>query len=145
MTTNAGSEVSTSISGFSESKEEKSKEKTEKALFAFLRPEFINRIDEIITFRHLDKSDFVKIAAIMMNLLKDHIAEKGIRLTYSDEVLEYISEKSYSEKFGARNMRRFVERNVEDGIANTIIDNYGKQIIGIHFSMLNGSIKIDTM
>ena len=145
MTTNAGSEVSTSISGFSESKEEKSKEKTEKALFAFLRPEFINRIDEIITFRHLNKGDFVKIADIMMNMLKTHIAEKGIRLSYSAEVLDHIAEKSYSEKFGARNMRRFVERNVEDGIANVIIDNYGKQIIGIHLSLADDNIKIDTI
>ncbi len=145
MTTNAGSEVSTSISGFSESKEEKAKEKTEKALFAFLRPEFINRIDEIITFRHLDRGDFVRIAEIMMNMLKTHIAEKGIRLSYSADVLNYIAEKSYSEKFGARNMRRFVERNVEDGIANTIIDNYGKQIIGIHLSLVDGNIKIDTI
>ena len=143
MTTNAGSEVSTSISGFSESKESKAKEKTEKALFAFLRPEFINRIDEIITFRHLDKGDFVKIADIMMNMLKSHISEKGIKLSYSKDVLNHIADNSYSEKFGARNMRRFVERNIEDGIANTIIDNYGKQIIGMHLSLVDNNIKID--
>ena len=145
MTTNAGSEVSTSISGFAESKEEKSKEKTEKALFAFLRPEFINRIDEIITFRHLDKNDFVKIAELMMNKLKDHLSEKGTRLSYSSEVLEFIAENSYSEKFGARNMRRFVERNVEDKIANEVIENYGKSIVGIHLSIVNKKIKINTI
>ena len=143
MTTNAGSEVSTSISGFSESKEEKSKEKTEKALFNFLRPEFINRIDEIITFNHLTKNDFVKIAEIMLNKLRDFLIEKGIRLTYSEEVLGFIAEKSYSEKFGARNMRRFVESNVEDKIANIVIDNYGKTIVGLHLSLNGQEIKVD--
>ena len=143
MTTNAGSDVSTSISGFSENKETKAKEKTEKALFAFLRPEFINRIDEIITFRHLDKNDFIKIAELMITKLKDFLSDKGTKLTYSDEVLGYIAEKSYSDKFGARNMRRFVERNVEDKIANVVIDNYGRTIIGMHLSLDSDEIKID--
>jgi len=143
MTTNAGSDVSTSISGFSENKETKAKEKTEKALFAFLRPEFINRIDEIITFRHLGKNDFIKIAELMITKLKDFLSDKGTKLTYSDEVLGYIAEKSYSDKFGARNMRRFVERNVEDKIANVVIDNYGRTIIGMHLSLDSDEIKID--
>ncbi len=145
MTTNAGSEVSTSISGFSESKEERSKEKTEKALFAFLRPEFINRIDEIITFRHLGKDDFSKIAELMINRLRDFLEEKGTRLTYDRDVLSYIADRSYSEKFGARNMRRFVERNVEDKIANIVIDNYGKDLIGMHLSVSNGEINIQAI
>ena len=145
MTTNAGSDVSTSISGFSENKATKAKEKTEKALFAFLRPEFINRIDEIITFRHLDKNDFTKIANLMLTKLKDFLFEKGTRLTYSDDVLDYIAEKSYSEKFGARNMRRFVERNVEDKIANIVIDSYGKTIIGLHITVVDDDIKIDAI
>jgi len=145
MTTNAGSEVSTSISGFADSKEEKSREKTEKALFAFLRPEFINRIDEIITFRHLDKNDFVKIADLMLKKLKDHMADKEIRLTYDGAVLDFIAEKSYSEKFGARNMRRFIEREVEDKIANIIIDNYEKQLIGMHLSVSGDEIKVDSL
>ncbi len=145
MTTNAGSEVSTSISGFAESKEEKAKEKTEKALFNFLRPEFINRIDEIITFRHLAKADFVRIADLMLGRLRDHMAEKGTRLTYSGDVLELIAERSYSDKFGARNMRRYIERNVEDKIANIIIDNYGTKIIGIHISVNDGEIAINSI
>ena len=143
MTTNAGSEESTSISGFAESKEVKSKEKTEKALFNFLRPEFINRIDEIITFNHLTKNDFVKIAELMLNRLREFLAEKGTKLTYSNEVLDFIAEKSYSEKFGARNMRRFVESNVEDKIANIVIDNYGKTIVGLHLSLKDEEIKVD--
>lgn len=145
MTTNAGSEVSTSISGFAESREAQSKEKTEKALFAFLRPEFINRIDEIITFRHLDKRDFVSIAALMLSKLRDYLIEKGTKLIYEDDVLEYIAEKSYSEKFGARNMRRFVERNVEDAIANLVIDNYGKPVVGISLSIKDDKIAVDSI
>ena len=145
MTTNAGSEVSTSISGFAESKETKAKEKTEKALFAFLRPEFINRIDEIITFRHLDKNDFVEIASLMLGKLKDFLSEKGTKLIYKEDVLNFVAEKSYSEKFGARNMRRFIERNIEDGIANLLIDNYGKSIVGISLSVNNGEISINSI
>ncbi len=145
MTTNAGSEVSTSISGFAESKEEKTREKTEKALFAFLRPEFINRIDEIITFRHLDKNDFVKIADLMLTKLKEHMADKEIRLTYDGAVLSFIADKSYSEKFGARNMRRFIEREIEDKIANIVIDSFGNNIIGMHLSVDGDTIKIDAI
>ncbi len=145
LTTNAGSANSTAISGFSEEKELRSKEKTEKALSEFLRPEFINRIDEIITFRHLDKNDFVKIAALMINKLADYMNEKGTKMTYSDDVLEYVAEKSYSEKFGARNMRRFVERNVEDKVAALIIDNYGTKLLGIHLTVKNDEIHISSI
>ena len=145
MTTNAGSANSTAISGFSEEKELRAKEKTEKALSEFLRPEFINRIDEIITFRHLDKNDFVKIAALMINKLADYMNEKGTKITYSDDVLEYVAEKSFSEKFGARNMRRFVERHIEDKIAALIIDNYGTKLLGIHLTVKNDEIQISSI
>lgn len=145
MTTNAGSEVSTSISGFADNKEQKSKEKTEKALASFLRPEFINRIDEIIVFRHLDESDFVKIADIMLSKLSAHMNEKGIRMTYSEDVLSYVARKSYSEKYGARNMRRFVERSVEDRIASLIIDNAKTSLLGIHLTVDNDEIQISSI
>ncbi len=145
MTTNAGSEASSSISGFADSKEERVKVKTERALAAFLRPEFINRIDEIITFRHLDKNDFKKIAGLLLTQLKDYMFEKGTRLTFDDEVLVYIGEKSYSEKFGARNMRRYIEKNVEDKLANLIIENYGKRILGIHISIINDEISVSSI
>ncbi len=143
MTTNAGSANNTSISGFSESKEERAKEKTEKALLSFLRPEFINRVDEIITFRSLDKSDFVKIADLMLSKLKTHMQEKNIRVTYDKAVLEYIAEKSFSDKFGARNMRRYIEKNIEVEIANILIENYSRTLIGINISIENDKIKID--
>ena len=145
MTTNAGSEVSTSISGFADNKEQKSKEKTEKALASFLRPEFINRIDEIIVFRHLNESDFVKIADIMLSKLSAHMNEKGIRMTYSEDVLSYVARKSYSEKYGARNMRRFVERSVEDRIASLIIDNAKTSLLGIHLTVDNDEIQISSI
>ena len=145
MTTNAGSEISTSISGFADKKEEKAKEKTEKALFAFLRPEFINRIDEIICFRHLDKNDFVKIAELFISKLKEFMAEKGTKLVYDEAVLEFIAEKSYSEKYGARNMRRFIEKNVEDEIASIVVDNNGKNIVGISLSVKEDKISVNAI
>ena len=145
MTTNAGSESSSSISGFAEKRELKSKEKTEKALSTFLRPEFINRIDEIITFRHLDKEDFKKIADIMLGKLRDHLADNGTKLYWNDEVLLHIANESYSEKYGARNMRRYIERHVEDKIASAILDNYSTKISGISLSVSDGDIKIDTI
>ena len=145
MTTNAGSETSSSISGFSEKRELLAKEKTEKALFGFLRPEFINRIDEIITFGHLTKSNFESIAKLMLSKLSAAMDDKGIRLTYSDALLSYVAEKSFSEKFGARNMRRYIERNVEDLIANTIVEKYPEKIVGMHIDVENDKITIKTL
>ena len=143
MTTNAGSGTSTSIPGFSENQSQRASAKTEKALSEFLRPEFINRIDEIITFRSLDKGDFEKIAALMLDKLSEHMNEKGIRLTYSDDLLSYIATNSYSEKYGARNMRRFIERSVEDKVASVIIDNCGKDILGMHLSVSENEVQIN--
>jgi len=145
MTTNAGSENSSSISGFSEKRDERAKDKTEKALSTFLRPEFINRIDEIITFRHFDKSDFVKIADIMLGKLRTHFLDKGIKLIYTDDVLSCIAENSYSEKYGARNMRRYIEKHVEDKLASLLIDNCEKKISGISLSVKNNDIIVDYM
>ncbi|MGM9665308.1 MAG: AAA family ATPase [Eubacteriales bacterium] len=121
MTTNAGSAVSGGPAGFSGTELKLEKEKTEKALLTFMRPEFINRIDEIITFRTLEKEDFEKIAHIMLEDLKKSLEEKNVRLKYTDRVCEYIADKSYSRKFGARNMRRFIETEIEDRLANAII------------------------
>ena len=143
MTTNAGSETSSAISGFTEKREMLKKDKTEKALSTFLRPEFINRIDEIITFRHLDKDDFVKIADIMLGRLRDHLEEKGIKLLYNDDVLSHIATESYSEKYGARNMRRYIERHIEDKLAEVILANYHSHIKGISLSVKDGDIVVD--
>ena len=142
MTTNAGSETSSSISGFADNRDTQARSRVEKALLTFLRPEFINRIDEIVVFRHLDKSDFESIAAIMLGKLADHLAEKGISLTYDNSVLSYIADKSYSEKFGARNMNRFIERSIEDKIAEALIERDLAGVDTISLSLENDDIKI---
>ena len=143
MTTNAGSETSSGISGFAEKREIQSKEKTERALSAFLRPEFINRIDEIITFRHLDKNDFAKIADLMLGRLRDHLEDKGIKLVYNDDVLHLIAEESYSEKYGARNMRRYIEKHIEDKLAEVILSNYHTGLKGVSLTVKDGDVAVD--
>ncbi len=128
MTTNAGSQGVSSTPGFMSSAHSAMQDKTEKALSAFLRPEFINRVDEIITFRQLDKDDFCKIAEIMLGQLKKAMAERGTILEFGADACRYIAEKSYSTVYGARNMRRYIQKNVEDEIANHIISNYNKEV-----------------
>ena len=145
LTTNAGSEKTNAVSGFSTDRKAQTEDRVEKALAKFLRPEFLNRIDEIITFRHLDKTDFAKIAEIMIKQLRDHLIEKGIKLTYTEEALALIAEESYSEKYGARNMRRYIERNVEDNIANLIIDSMPNKIYAIAITAVDGKLKIDSI
>ena len=145
LTTNAGSEKNNAVSGFSTDKKAQTEDRVEKALAKFLRPEFLNRIDEVITFRHLDKSDFAKIADLMLGQLRDHLIEKGMKLTYTDEALALIAEESYSEKYGARNMRRYIERNVEDNIANLIIDSMPSKIYAIAITVSDGKLKIDSI
>ena len=141
MTTNAGSTNSTSISGFAKTRDGEAKEKTEKALFSFLRPEFINRIDEIITFRHLSEVDFAAIAKLMLGDLARYMQdEKGIRLTFTEAVYDYIVRGSYSVKFGARNMRRYVEREIEDRLAECIIAHYDTPLSAIAFDLTDGAI-----
>lgn len=131
MTTNAGSEQSAATVGFSIGENSLDQDRTMKALSSFLRPEFINRIDEIITFRSLSEKDFEKIAEIMLNELKSVLEEKGIRFVYSSPAVAYIAQNSYSQKFGARNMRRYISRHVEDLIAERIIADYHHTIQGI--------------
>ena len=130
MTTNAGSDNSGATVGFFGEDEALSESKTMKALSNFLRPEFINRVDEIITFRSLDEKDFERIAAIMLDELGAALAEKGIKFKYSAPALAYIARNSYSRKYGARNMRRYIRANVEDPLAEAIIADYGRRICG---------------
>ena len=125
MTTNAGSTNFTSPVGFAESAESASKEKTMKALSEFLRPEFLNRVDEVITFNSLTRENFESIAGIMLGDLKNLLDEKGIKFAASDAVRAYIADKSYSVKYGARNMRRFIQTEIEDKIAEEIIASRG--------------------
>ena len=125
MTTNAGSGGTTSMAGFFENQDTRAGEKTLKALSDFLRPEFLNRVDEIITFRSLSVEHFADIARIMLSDLAKTLSEKFITLTYTDGAAEYIAKNSYSQKFGARNMRRYVQSAVEDKIAEKIVETRG--------------------
>ncbi len=145
LTTNAGSEKTNAVSGFTSDRQSQNENRVEKALEKFLRPEFLNRIDEIITFRHLSKEDFIKIADIMLSKLKEHLLEKGIKISYDKNVLELVANDSYSDKFGARNMRRYIERNVEDEIAALIIDSLPNKLCGIAMTVKDKKIKFDSI
>ena len=145
MTTNAGSESGAGVVGFTGMGESGDSARTEKALSRFLRPEFINRVDEIITFRALDKDDFASIAKIMLSELKAALAEKAITLTFTDEAAAFIAEESFSAKYGARNMRRYIQRNVEDKLAEEIISDYGHSITRASLYVEDGKLTVACM
>ena len=128
MTTNAGSDNSVVTVGFSGDSQSRSENKTYKALSAFLRPEFLNRIDEIITFNSLTEENFASIAKIMLDELKLSLAEKNIQFKYTEDAANMIAKGSYSYRFGARNMRRYIRSNVEDQLAEKIISDYNGEI-----------------
>ena len=128
MTTNAGSEHSSGAAGFASSQKDVAETQTMRALSGFLRPEFINRVDEVITFNSLTEDNFASIAEIMLGELKTALLEKDILLSWSEEVPAYIGKHSYSHKFGARNMRRYICRTIEDPLAEEIIAGYGKSL-----------------
>ena len=121
MTSNAGSDRSGGSVGFGKTVSEQDEARAVKALEEIMRPEFLNRIDDIISFSHLTKEDFRGIAAIMLGQLRDTLAENNIRLTWDDSLVDYLIEDSFSVKFGARNLRRAIEKQVEDELANRII------------------------
>ena len=142
MTTNAGATNSSSAAGFGNTAHEVEKEKTEKALSKFLRPEFINRIDEIITFRSLEKEDFTRISRIMLNDLKEALAERGVKFVYTDAVCDFVAEKSFSRKFGARNMRRYIQTEIEDKLANAMIFEVKGPLAAASVDIKDGEIKL---
>jgi ATP-dependent Clp protease ATP-binding subunit ClpA len=142
MTTNAGSSESGSIAGFSESVQTNERTKVMKALEQFLRPEFINRVDEIVVFNRLNRENFAVICRIMLGDLIDVLAEKGIKLEYSEEVVTYLAEKGYSEKYGARNLRRLIQSDIEDELASVIVSNYRDPISHVLVGAENGRIVI---
>ncbi len=131
MTTNAGSTDTSSAAGFGGTRNEADAAKTEKALSSFLRPEFLNRVDEVIVFNRLTRENFAGIAKIMLNELADALSEKGIKFAYTDSAADFIAEKSFDEKYGARNMRRYIQREVEDIIADRLISEYAAGITAI--------------
>ncbi len=144
MTTNAGSGDKSGSVGFGRTLSEQGKDKALKALNEFLRPEFINRVDEVITFNRLSEENFTEIARIMMNELRDSMADKGYTLTFSEEVLQYLAGKSYSVTYGARNLRRLIQKEVEDVITQQLIRNYAVRVKSIAVTMQDGAVQVVT-
>jgi len=134
MTTNAGSDKKDGTVGFGGSVSDQGKEKALKALKEFLRPEFINRVDEIVYFSRLTEDNFREIAKLMLKELVDVMAEKDIALSFDESLIDYLSDKSYSLTYGARNLRRLIQKEVEDTIAAEIIDNHRGRVSEIHIS-----------
>ena len=142
MTSNAGSERSENAMGFGKQEDDFVKEKVMKGLRDFLRPEFIARVDEIIVFRSLKSEDYVKIAGLMLSEYVEPLAEKGIRFTYDDSLCEYIAEKAASGTSGARDLRNFIRKNIEDKVTNELIAHRDGEIAAINATVDNGEIRV---
>ena len=146
MTSNAGSgNRGSGAVGFGKSGSEQGKERTMKALQDFLRPEFLNRVDEIVYFNTLSEENFRGIAAIMLEELRGSLAEKGYRFTWDESVLTYLVEKSYSATYGARNLRRTIQKDIEDPMAAQIINAFDHPITELRVTVEDGSIKLYTL
>ena len=144
MTSNAGSDRKDGAVGFGRTMTEQSREKALKALGEFLRPEFINRVDEVVCFNKLSEENFRSIAKIMLGDLKKSMAERGLDLSWSDELLDYLVKKSYSVNYGARNLRRTIQKDVEDPMAEAIIDSFAAPIRSIEVRVEDDKIRLVT-
>ncbi len=131
MTSNAGSDRKEGTVGFNKSANEMGKDRAMKALQQFLRPEFINRVDEIVYFNKLTEENFLPIARLMLDELKGSLKEKGLTFTYDDGLVKYLVGKSYSATYGARNLRRTIQKEVEDLLASEIINSFDQPITQI--------------
>ena len=143
MTSNAGSEGRVGGLGFGRTENDMVKEKTMKALREFLRPEFLNRVDEIITFNHLTEENFLGIADIMLAELRDSLTARGLELTWEDSIRQLLVKKAYSLVYGARNLRRTIQRELEDPISEAIIDSFEHPISSIHIRVEEEAVKLD--
>ena len=143
MTSNAGSEGGTGGMGFGRTQQDQVKEKTMKALQGFLRPEFLNRVDEIITFNHLSEENFLNIADIMMKELQTSLEGRGLSFTWDDSIRDYLVKKAYSVTYGARNLRRTIQRSLEDPISEAIIDSFEHPISKLHAYVENDEVKLN--
>ena len=121
LTTNAGSNTRTGTLGFGLSADDQSRERAQRALNEFLRPEFLNRLDEIVYFNHLTEENFCAIASLMLDEVRTAMAERGMALHWTPAVVDYLVAKGYSETYGARNLRRTIQRDVEDAIASAVV------------------------
>ena len=142
MTTNAGSSTKSGSVGFGGSLSDMSKERAMKALNEFLRPEFINRVDEVVCFNQLTEENFRGIAALMLGELRDVMREKGVELSWDESLIDYLVKEAYSVTYGARNLRRTIQKKVEDEIARYIIDHRGREVHRIHLSADEGKEKV---
>jgi len=143
MTSNAGSEGRVGGMGFGRTQQDQVKEKTMKALSEFLRPEFINRVDEIITFNHLTEENFLGIADIMLSELKQSLLSRGLELSWDEDVRSYLVKKAFSTVYGARNLRRTIQRDLEDPISERIIDSFEKPISAIRVKVAEEQIVLE--
>ena len=143
MTSNAGSEGRVGGVGFGRTDQDMVKEKTTKALREFLRPEFLNRVDEIITFNHLSKENFLGIADIMLSELKQALDARELQLTWDDAVRDKLVDEAFSVTYGARNLRRTIQRLVEDPISERIIDSFDSPISAIHVYVENNEVQLN--
>ncbi len=143
MTTNAGSNTKGGAMGFGGTVNDMGRERALKALNDFLRPEFINRVDEIVYFNSLSEENFRSIAELMLTETRDAIAERGISMTWSTELIDYLVKKSYSVVYGARNLRRTIQKDVEDAIAQKIIDCRGEDAEKIYVSADDNGVTVE--
>ena len=144
MTSNAGSEGQVGGMGFGRTSGDMVKERTMKALQGFLRPEFINRVDEIITFNHLTEENFLGIADIMLKELKESLASRGLELSWDESLRQYLVKKAYSMVYGARNLRRTIQRDLEDPISEKIIDSFDNPISSIRIGIADDKVTLET-
>ena len=143
MTTNAGSNNKSGSVGFGGSLSDMSRERTMKALNEFLRPEFINRVDEVICFNQLTEENFRAIAGLMLGEVRDVLAQRNITLAWQDSLIDYLVEKAYSVTYGARNLRRVIQKDIEDVLAARIIEKRGENVRHIDLSAADGQIQIE--
>ena len=145
MTSNAGSERKEGTVGFGHTVNEQNRDRAMKALGEFLRPEFLNRVDEVICFNRLDEKNFAGIARIMLDELQKSLEDKGLHFTWDEDVEDYLVKKSYSATYGARNLRRIIQKELEDVMAAQIIDSYEHPVTQIHASMEDGKLVVRSL
>ena len=145
MTSNAGSDKAAGSVGFGRSADDQGRERTMKALREFLRPEFINRVDEIVYFHQLTEENFAAIARIMLDELRDSLREKGYTFTYDDALVSHLVHSSYSAAYGARNLRRCIQKELEDPMAVQIIDSFEHPITQLRATAEDGKVRLDTL
>ena len=145
MTSNAGSERKEGTVGFGHTVNEQNRDRAMKALGEFLRPEFLNRVDEVICFNRLDEQNFAGIARIMLSELQKSLEDKGLHFAWDEAVEEYLVKKSYSTTYGARNLRRTIQKDLEDTMAAQIIDSYEHPVTQIRASMEDGKLVVRSM